>query len=164
MTERKPTWLQQAVRQTPWRPSTQIAAIVALLMIIAIIIGALYLAQATNTATTGRQLADLAATRDQLQRSNEDLIAAIAFQKDISKLRGRAQELGFVPIDPSRLDYIVVPGYTAQRATPTPEATPQPAYVYDETFNGWVQRQWDILVRQFEAWTSRDGGTPQPSR
>jgi hypothetical protein len=160
MAEEKP--LQQAVRPAPWRTQTQTAAIIALVLIVAIIIGALYLAQATVTATTGRELEDLSGTRDYLQRANEDLIAEIANRRSITNLQGRAQELGYVPITADDVEYLVVNGYTPNRATPTPEVTAEPTYVYDETFNGWVQQQWDNLVKQFETWTGRDRATPTP--
>ena len=162
MTDKKPTLLQQAIRQGPWRTQTQTAAIVALVMFVAIIIGALYLAQATLTATTGRELEQLSATRDYLQRANEDTSAEIAVKRNIAQLQGRAQSLGFVPVDASKLEYIVVNGYSPVRATATPAITPEPTYVYDETFNGWVQQQWDTLVHQFEAWSGRETPTPHP--
>ncbi len=146
----------------PWRNQTQTAAIIALIVIVGIIIGALYLAQATVTATTGSQLQDLSGTRDFLQRANEDTSAQIAIQKDLNTLRGRAQGLGFIPVDSSRLQYLVVPGYSPNRATPTPEVTAAPTYVYDETFNGWAKQQWDALLRQFESWAGRDNATPAP--
>src|SRR5438067_12472274 len=110
MAEDKP--LQQAVRPMPWRTQTQTAAIIALVLIVAIIIGALYLAQATVTATTGRELEDLSGTRDYLQRANEDLVAQIANKRSITNLRGRAQELGYSPVTVDQIEYLVVNGYT----------------------------------------------------
>jgi len=118
-----------------------------------VIIGALYLAQATTTATTGEELQELQSTRDYLQRANEDTKAQIAGQRNISVLRGRAQALGFVPVTADKLQYLVVAGYSPFRATPTPVVTPEIVYVYDETFSGWVQQQWNALTRQFEAWS-----------
>ena len=162
MAEKKSPLSQQALPQMPWRTPTQSAAIIALVLIVAIIIGALYLAQATATATTGRELENLAATRDFLQRSNEDISAEIAGKRDISTLRGRAQALGFVPVGPDRIEYLVVNGYLPNRATATPEITPQPIFVYDETFNGWAQKQWNTLMNQFEAWMGRDKMTATP--
>ncbi len=161
MAEDKP--LQQAVRPLPWRTQTQTAAIIALVLVVAIIIGALYLAQATVTATTGRELEDLSVTRDYLQRNNEDLTAEIAGKRSITTLLGRSRELGFRPITADQIEYLVVNGYTPYRATPTPEVTAEPTYIYDETFNGWVQQQWDNLVKQFEAWTGHDRLTPTPA-
>ncbi|HLY27414.1 MAG TPA: hypothetical protein VKQ72_13810 [Aggregatilineales bacterium] len=152
----------QAVKTTPLRPHRQAAAIAALVMVVAVIIGALYLAQATTTATTGAQLQELQSTRDYLQRANEDTSAQIAADRNISVLRGRAQALGFVPVTADKLQYLVVAGYSPYRATPTPVVTPEIVYVYDETFGGWVQQQWNTLTRQFEAWSGRSQPTPTP--
>ena len=162
MAEKKSVSAKQVVPQGPWRPQTQSAAIVAMVLVVALIIGALYLAQATTTVSTGQQLLQLESTRDYLQRTNEDIDAQIANKRNISTLRGRAQALGFVPVDPDRLQYIVVPGYSPDRATATPEVAAKSDFTYDETFNGWAQQQWNILVKQFEAWTGRDSATPTP--
>ncbi len=162
MNERRPSWLQHALRQAQARTQTETLAIAGLIVFVAIIIGALYLAQATATATTGFQLADLVKTRDSFQRNNEDMIAKIAGKKRITELRGRAQALGFKNVEPEDQQYIVVPGYLPSRATPTPEIPVAPTYVYDETFNGWVQAQWDKLMKQFDAWSGQSRPTPVP--
>lgn len=131
-------------------------------MVVAIIIGALYLAQATITATTGSELIALARTRDFLQRAISDTESKIALKRNINALRGRALELGFRDAGPGEIDYLVVEGYVPVRATPTPQATPVPTLVYDETFTGWVQQQWNALVAQFEQWMQRGQATPIP--
>jgi hypothetical protein len=128
---------------------------------VALIIGALFLAQATTTVTTGQHLIDLQVTRDYLQRANEETSAQIAEKRNISVLRGRAQALGFLPVGPQNIEYIVVNGYFPERATPTPEFTPVPVFVYNETFNGWAQQQWNNLVKQFETWMGGNS-TPTP--
>ena len=163
MSEKRPDSTQQAVRQLPLRKPAQSAAIVALVMVVAVIIGALYLAQATTTATTGQEFFNLQSTRDYLQRANEDSNAEIAFKENISTLRGRAQALGFVPIDAEKLEYLVVNGYAPNRATATPVVTPEPVYVYDETFTGWAQSQWNSLAKQFDAWSGQQRSTPSPT-
>lgn len=152
----------QAVPRTPWNSPTQSAAVVGLIVVVAIIIGALYLAQATITATTGSELIALARTRDFLQRAISDTESKIALKRSINALRGRALELGFRDAGPSEMDYLVVEGYVPLRATPTPQATPVPTFVYDETFTGWVQQQWNALVAQFEQWMQRGQATPIP--
>jgi hypothetical protein len=160
----KPIAPQQVVLwQTSLRPQAQMVTIVGVVLIVAMIIGALYLAQATSTATTGQQLVQLQSTRDYLQRANEETDAQIAEKRNISTLRGRAQALGFVPVDADRLDYMVIPGYEPVRATATPDFTPVPKYVYDETFNGIVQREWNNLAQQFEHWMSGSKPTATPA-
>lgn len=163
MSERRPTWLQHALRQASARTQTETLAVAALVVFVSIIIGALYLAQATATATTGFQLEQLVKTRDSFQRNNEDMIAQIAGKKRIVDLRGRAQALGFKTASPENQQFIVVPGYFPNRATPTPESTIAPTYVYDETFNGWVRAQWDKLVKQFDAWSGKTRPTLVPT-
>jgi hypothetical protein len=143
----------------PWRSPTQAIAIIGLIMVVAIFIGALYLAQATVTATTGSNLLELQRTREFLQRAIGDMQAQIAQQRNINTLRGRAQQLGFAPAAAQDLEYIVVEGYSPIRATPTPFLTPAPTLIYDETFEGWVRQQWDALLRQFEQWMN-GGSTP----
>ncbi len=143
----------------PWRSPTQAIAIIGLIVVVAIFIGALYLAQATVTATTGSNLLELQRTREFLQRAIGDMQAQIAQQRNINTLRGRAQQLGFAPAAAQDLEYIVVEGYSPIRATPTPFLTPAPTLVYDETFEGWVRQQWDALLRQFEQWMN-GGSTP----
>lgn len=162
MSEKRPTWLQHALRQASARTQAETVAIAGLVIFVSIIIGALYLAQATTTATTGFELEQLVKTRDSFQRNNEDMNAQIARKKQITDLRKRSEDLGFQPIAPEDQEYIVIPGYMPNRATPTSEASPVPTYVYDETFNGWVQQQWDKLAKQFDAWAGKTRPTPVP--
>ncbi len=164
MTDKEPQnpLLQRALNQIPWRNSSQVMTLIAVGGLVAIIIGSLYLAQATVTATTFSELVQLKATRDFFQRSNSETEAQIALRRNISTLKGRAQALGFQPAGPDQIEYIVVEGYSPLRATPTPQPPLVPTIVYDETFNGWVQQQWNALVQQFEAWMGRGRATPTP--
>ena len=160
--ERRPGWLRQAVTQAAARNQTETLAVIGLVVFVAIIIGALYLAQSTSTAITGRQLEQYVKTRDSFQRNNEDMIAQIASLKDINTLRERAQRLGFATITANNQEYVVVNGYQVVRATPTPEFTLVPTFVYEETFNGWLQQQLDKFSAQFEAWSGKAKPTNAP--
>jgi hypothetical protein len=153
----RPSWLRQAVQQAAARNQAETLALIGLIVFVAIIIGALYLAQSTSTAITGRQLEQLVKTRDSFQRDNEDLVAQIAAQKDINQLRQRAAKLGFATITANNQEYVVIGGYQVIRATPTPVVTPVPTFVYEETFNGWFQQQWDRFNQQFAEWAARTG-------
>jgi cell division protein FtsB len=152
-------WIQHTLGERGWRPQRQAVALAALGLFIALIIGALYLSQVASEATTGRQLADLIAQRDELERTNEQLRAEIASLKSVPRLLARAKELGFVEADASSIEYLVVNGYNPNRSliVPTPESPQQPQPVYDETFGGWLQQQWDNLRRQFDSFTKRGG-------
>lgn len=154
--------IRQAVPHAPLQSSSQTAAIIGLIVVVAVIISALYLAQATATATTGTSLLQLQRTREALGRAISDMQAQIAQERNLNTLRGRALELGFLPADADDQQYIVIEGYSPIRATPTPLITPAPTFIYDETFEGFVRQQWDQLMRQFEQWMSGGQATPAP--
>ncbi|GAB4569176.1 MAG: hypothetical protein Kow0077_01280 [Anaerolineae bacterium] len=160
MSQKRPTtqseW-QHALRGAAWRRQSQLAAMVALALIVAIIIGALYLAQVTTVSTTGRQNEELRQYRDQLVRENEQIRADIAELRSIPRLLRRAQELGFTYAGTSQIEYLVIDGYVPEQ----PESVaplvsePEPLPLYDETFDGWLQQQWLNLTLQFEEWASQ---------
>lgn len=151
-------WLQHALRRVPWRQQTQTTAIAVLVLIVAIIIGALYLAQAMTSATTGRQLEDMQAQRNRIQQENEQIRAEIAAYRSVPRLIERARELGFVFIDRSQIEYLLVESYTPDRPETVAPLREEPELIpaYDETFGGWLELQWNALVSQFEAWTGSD--------
>jgi hypothetical protein len=149
-------WLQHALQDTPWRIQRQVVALAGLGLFIAVIIGALYLAQSASVATLGRQLEALIAQRNDLEQTNEQLRSEIASYRTVSRLLARARELGFEDAQESQILYLYVQGYNPNRdqvaAAPLPtQAKPLPAY--DESFIGWLQEQWDNLKRQFQGFS-----------
>lgn len=143
-------WLQHALRRTPWRTQRQALALAALAFFVALIIGALYLAQAAAVATLGRQLEEQIVVRNRLEQTNEQLRMEIARLQSLARLFERARELGFALAERGDIEYLVIPGYNPAARTanvPLP-AAPTPAPVYDESFLGWLQQQWDAFTRQ----------------
>ncbi len=159
-------WIGHALRRTRWRPQRQALALGSLGMFVAIIIGALYLAQAASTSALGRQLEDQISVRNQLEQQNEKLRGDIASLQSVPRLLARAQELGYTLAGPEAIEYLTIAGYNPERslsgnrlsAEPTPTPTLLPP-TYDETFTGWVQQQLDQLSSQFNSFTSH-GGSP----
>jgi hypothetical protein len=133
-------------------------AIGTLALFVALIIGALYLSQAATTSTIGRQLEELVAERNDLELQNEQLRAEIASLRGVGRLLSRAQELGFAQAAATDIDYVVVQGYEPQRnveITPDREIVTGP--VYDESFLGWVQQQFDSLRQQLDGFVQEAG-------
>ncbi len=155
-------WLQHTLRRRSWRVQRQAVALGALGLFVAIIIGALYLAQASSLSTLGRQLEVQIAQRNRLEQTNEQLRAEIAELRSVPRLLARAQELSFAQAARDQIEYLVIDGYNPNRAqTVAPvieEADEEPLPVYDETFIGWVQQQWDAFRRQFEGFTDEEEG------
>jgi cell division protein FtsB len=156
-------WLQHALRDTPFKLQRQAIALAGLGLFVAIIIGALYLAQSTSVATLGRQLEELIAKRDQLEQTNEQLRSEIAELRSVPRLIARAKDLGFVDSGQQNIEYLVVDGYNPHRveATPPPESVKPDVPEYDESFVGWLQQQWDAFSEQLKSFSSGASGGDQ---
>jgi hypothetical protein len=153
------SWFKHALQRSALRPRRQTASLAILGMFVAIFIGALYLSQASSTSLLGRQLGDLIDERDRIQQENEALRAEIAGYRTVERLLRRAQEMGFVPATNDTLRYLVVEGYNPDRdaaVVPIEAAVEDPLPEYDESFLGWLQQQWDTLVRQVESFNSNE--------
>ncbi len=145
-------WLQHTLQRRNWQPQNQAVALATIGIIIGLILGALYLTQVVSFATTNRQIEELLAERDALELANEQLRAEIAALKTVPRLLARAQALGFRPAQSSDIEYLVVAGYNPSPPdTVVPESPDDEVAlpVYDETFGGWLQQQWDLLTGQF---------------
>jgi hypothetical protein len=160
------SWLQHTFRERrPIRIQRQVAALAALAIFISILMGALYLAQSASVATMGRQVEDLIVERNQLQQVNEQLRAEISGYRTVSRLIGRAEALGFIQADEAEIEYLYVPDYNPQRVQNDVVVSNNPqlsadveegeTVIYEESFAGWMQEQWDNLMQQI---TTFSGG------
>lgn len=162
-----PQWIQQAIRQAPWRTQTQATSLVLAVVVIVAVIGALYLAQASRTATIGRRLQEMEAERQQLEQANAQLRAEIAGLQSVPRLIGKAQELGFHTANSSQVEYMPV-DVAPPRPTASPllETTLDEVPRYDETLDSWLseqlaafrQQMGDFFKRTFSP-EQEDGGT-----
>jgi hypothetical protein len=151
-------WIQHTLRHSEWRPTRTAVAIGTLCLFVAIIIGALYLSQSANSSAMGRQMEELVRERNNLEQANEQLRADIASLRGVGRLLTRAGELGFVPASQDQLLYIVIDGYNPNREQmvelPAETITQETAApVYEESFIGWVQQQFDSLRQQLEGYS-----------
>lgn len=153
-------FFQHALQTARWQPQRQALALITVSLFVAIIIGALYLSQAAQLATMGRQLETLIQERTNLEQANEQLRAEISSLQSVGRLQVRAQELGFLPAQPTDLDYIVMPGYNPVRqpvVTPQPDSAAAALPEYDESLLGWLQEQFDAFTAQFEQFSAKEG-------
>lgn len=131
--QKSPAWLFEAHRALGW---LAILALIALL-------GAIYLAQASRIATVGRQVQSLQFQLDEVRRQNAALELEIAEAQSVERLRTRAVELGFVPVDPAATEYIVVDGYPAQADT----AVETPPDELSEPIESGLEALWIAITR-----------------
>lgn len=146
--------LRQPLYKGNARERQQFIAVMVLFVVVALIIGALYLVQATTNVSKVRDIQQLREQRDRIQRENEALKAENAALYSIPNLIQRAEVLGFVTAGPESIQYLVVDGYVFAQPGPTitpVQISPTPL-VYDDNFSGWLQRQFDSLQELFEKW------------
>src|SRR5574341_2584309 len=91
----KNSWLDQALRQAPWRTQAQATSLLMALVIVVAVIGALYLAQASRTAAAGRRLQELEAQRQILEQENAQLRAEVASLRSVPRLIAQAEAVGY---------------------------------------------------------------------
>ena len=141
-----PSWFDQALRQAPWRTQTQATSLILALVVIVVLIGALYLAQASRTAAAGRQLQDLQAQQELLQQQNAQLRAEIAALQSVPRLTSQASAMGYRPATSDDIEYLPVPGEAPAVSTPPPERTlSQVVPSYDQTLGSWLAEQFAAL-------------------
>ncbi len=112
-----------------------------------LIIGGMYLAVSARLTRAGRQVLDLEEERNNLLRQNAELTSTLAELTSPERMLERALALGFEPVDPSTIEYVLVeeyeepPPFVAPRppaSTGVGEGTLSPAYT--ETLGAWLLR------------------------
>jgi hypothetical protein len=154
-TKRRDNWLSHGLRQAPWRTQTQATSIVALSVIVVLVIGALYLAQATSTATAGRDLQTLEIRRQELEQQNAQIEAEIAALRSVPRLTEHALEMGFRPATAAEIEYLPVEGLPPV-AAPLSEPVEPELPAYDETLGGWLRTQWNRFAAEFGSFIQAD--------
>jgi hypothetical protein len=115
---RKYWWLTEAQAVLGW----------GVIMILAALLGAIYLNQASRIASIGRRVQQLQFEVNELKRVNATLERQIAQGQSLERLDEAAVRLGFVRARPEDIEYLIVPNYPVQSDLAAPvEATEPPA-------------------------------------
>ncbi|MCJ7434590.1 MAG: hypothetical protein MUO77_13980 [Anaerolineales bacterium] len=100
-----------AYRIAPWRIQRQWIGNTLLVVVGFAMVAALYLYVTARAAIAGREIQDLTASTRISQQASADLQTRFAALTSTSVMEERALALGFEPIKPGRMEYIVVAGY-----------------------------------------------------
>jgi hypothetical protein len=138
---------RQAYRQAPWRLEIRTTSGTALLLIVMLVVGGLYLAVNARLAEAGRSVLTLEDQRRELQRMKAERTANLAQMLSPERLYAQASQLGFRPAGPGDVDYVEVEGYVGPQAfiAPRPPAIRESASsrfspAYTETLGPWLMR------------------------
>ncbi|MEJ5202701.1 MAG: hypothetical protein WHV66_10765 [Anaerolineales bacterium] len=140
-------WIQ-AYKEAPWRVQVKrIAAFLSAMIAIAIVAG-LYLNITAQTAAAGVEARKLEKQRDELMRQNSDLRAQLGFMSSRVEMERRARELGYEPVNPDQLKYMVIEGYPGRdsirlASPPSPLQTSRPLLKpdYTQSLGEWLMNK-----------------------
>jgi hypothetical protein len=160
--------LVQAYRQAPWRIQTQRG----ILLLIVAILGASVLwvmvSVTVQAANAGLEIQQLEDQQEKLQREIAMLRTNIAIQTSSSQMQQRAESLGFEPVDPADITYMIIPGYKGRepeiQAPPPGSTLPQPLVKPAYTQSLWEWFLEGILSISEPTGTSLPGSSSGPAR
>jgi hypothetical protein len=118
--------LVQAYQQAPWRIQLQWIGLFLLALLLVASVAGIYLSISSNAGTAGREVQILQTKIEDDQRSIADKSSTLAFLTSSAQMDKRAIAMGFQPVDPDAVTYLVVPGYTPRG---TADLAPQPGQV-----------------------------------
>ena len=110
------THVIHAYRVAPWRVQRQWIGNALLVVVVFAMVAALYLNVTSRTAIAGREIQDLTDSIAASQQVSSDLQTQLANLTSAEVMQQRATEMGFRPVEPVELEYLVVPGYVAKDA------------------------------------------------
>jgi cell division protein FtsL len=108
---------REQFKRLTWLTEAQIVLGWGVILILAALLGAIYLNQASRIASVGRRVQVLQNQLESLKRENAALARQIAETQSLERLHQEAIRLGFVPARPADIEYIIVPDYPGDRAT-----------------------------------------------
>ncbi len=152
--------LLRAFKQAPWRSQTQAVAMLSITLLVAAVVGGLYLRVAARAANAGRDLQALEAQKTELLQSNDELQSQLAQLRSIDRLAARAVALGFQSATSDQLDYIRVDSFPQNvHLNPPPRAAalpPPPSTL--QVMTDWVKQATALVHASVAQLTTRRGG------
>lgn len=95
------------------------------ILVIAALLGTIFLRQSSRIANTGRQVQILQNRLIDLKRENSAFEKQIAEAQSLERLQSEVIRLGFIPAQPGDIEYVIVPNYpvveTAVPDLPAPD-------------------------------------------
>jgi len=101
-----------AYKVAPWRIQRQWIGSALLAVVALAMVATLYLIVTSRAAIAGREIQDLTFSITVSQQLSGDLQTQLASLTSASAMERRALELGFRPVKPDEVEYLVVSGYS----------------------------------------------------
>ena len=139
--------VKQAYSQTPWRKQVQTVGLFLTILVLGLVISLIYVDVSAKAVAAGRDIQEMRATIEALERSIDDKQTKLAQMVSAVEMEKRAREMGFRPVNPGEAAYLVVPEYTGRAgAVLVPPSTPEPVRAvvlspeYSTSLVDWVKQ------------------------
>lgn len=136
-----------AYKQAPWRIQLQWIGAFLLGIFGLALVAALYLDITSQAGIEGRNIQDMTAEMVLIQHTNADLQNKLAETTSTYAMEQRALALGYQPVEPSQVEYIIVPGYAAPKpailaaAPALKPAAPSEPPEYTQSLIEWLDQR-----------------------
>jgi cell division protein FtsL len=125
------------------------------IVMIAGLVGWVYLSQASEATETERRIRELRLQKEELQRQTDQLTYEVAQLASVEQLTKRARDLGYVPVWQPR--FLTVVGYPTQDDGTSNEQTAlshgsSAGHATPSAVAGW----WEAVTDQFVVWARTD--------
>jgi hypothetical protein len=140
-----PNRLVQAYRQAPWRLQTQRGVLLLIVAILGASVLWVMVSVTVQAAAAGLKIQEMEDEQDRLQREIAGLRTQIGMQTSSDQMQKRAEGLGFKPVDPADVTYVVIPGYQGREPeiqAPPPGSSAQQPLVKP----AYTQSLWEWLL------------------
>jgi hypothetical protein len=142
---------RQEARRQSVLSDAQVALGWFVIIVLAALVGSIYVIQASRYASDGRRVQNLQADLEELKRQNAVLERGIAETQSLGRLEQEALQLGFVRAEPENIEYLMVSGYPAEEESVATSAEPvvmvSPVETIGEALSLLLQRRSDSLVK-----------------
>ncbi len=139
----------QAYSQTPWRKQLQGIGIFLIVLVVVLLAAGIFISVTAKTAAMGKEIQRHRLEIEALEYEIANMESRLAILTSSSELKQRAIEMGFRTVNPEKIIYIQVPGYTGRNSVLFAEAS-QPTMVPVPVISSEFTQSWvDWLVQQF---------------
>lgn len=101
----------QAYKQAPWRIQIQWIGLFLLGLVLIASITGIYLSISAQAAASGRRIQSLERQINHINNEIAQLTADLAAERSVENMKNRAEDLGFIPLNPHEAVYLEIPGY-----------------------------------------------------
>lgn len=146
----------QAHRQAPWRIQTQRMVIILIATVLVVSVLWVMLSVTVEAGSAGLEIQGMEDRQEELQRQIASRRTEYAILTSADRMSKRAEDMGFEPVKPENIEYMVMPSFKGRQpavAARAPTLERQPVLMKP----GYTQSLWEWMVESVLSLSEEDG-------